>query len=87
MSECNKPICETGCMFPQNCPEEKGNGSLAAPSVSRLTDAQKIGKAIELLERLERECLVPDFAHDAFGSCQICRLISELKAPNLPYAD
>jgi hypothetical protein len=42
----------------------------------------KLKKAIELLEQLERECLVPNFAHDALGSCPICRLIAELKNPN-----
>ncbi len=47
-----------------------------------LADKAKIAAAIELLERLERECLVPDFAHDAFGTCPTCRLLKELKAQN-----
>jgi len=36
-------------------------------------------KVIDLLERLERECMVPEFAHDAFGSCPLCRLLEEIK--------
>jgi hypothetical protein len=46
-----------------------------------LTDAEKIQKTIELLEYLHAECLVPDMAHDAVGTCRICRLLKELKAP------
>jgi len=47
-----------------------------------MTDADKIEKAIELLERLEAKCLVPNFAHDAMTTCPICRLLELLKAPS-----
>ena len=49
---------------------------------SALTDAQKIKKAIELLEWLHDNCLFPNLAHDAVNTCRICRLITELKVPN-----
>lgn len=56
--------------------------ALASATGSALTDAEKIQKTIELLEYLHAECLVPDMAHDAIGTCRICRLLKELKAPN-----
>jgi hypothetical protein len=37
---------------------------------------ERVRELEQLLTRLHRECLVPDFAHDAFGSCPICRLLS-----------
>lgn len=59
------------------------DGSLDQPTGSALTDAQKIHKAIELLQWMHDNCLAPDItAHDAINTCRICRLIAELKAPN-----
>ena len=60
----------------------KAKHGCAAPSGSALTDAQKIEKAIELLQWMHDNCLAPDItAHDAVNTCRICRLIAELKAP------
>lgn len=54
----------------------------SAANGSGLTDAEKIAKAIELLEWLHNNCLVPDLAHDAVNTCRLCRLLEQLKAPN-----
>lgn len=43
------------------------------------TDADKIAKTIALLKRLEVECMIPAYAHDARSSCPICRLLKELQ--------
>lgn len=35
-------------------------------------------ECVEVLNKLHKECLVPDYAHDVFGSCPICRSVSNL---------
>lgn len=63
---------------------ESGAAVAGAATGSARTAEQKLLKAILMLDRLERECLVPDFAHDASGSCPVCRLTEELKSNDEP---
>lgn len=56
---------------------EKPPGIEVEQLVKRI-QSDALAEPMALLERLHRECLVPDFAHDAVGSCPICRLLKSL---------